>query len=104
MVLWLCGVALVNCADAVGEDEDNYGLEMRLYLQEEDILKPGQSNAPGILRFCTPITRDVAPAKGKGKGKGKKSRPTGEGRLVFDVYLGSTGHFANIYLYCRAQF
>ena len=39
--------------EAVG-DEDNYGLEMSAFLNEEDILRPGESNRPGILRFCTP--------------------------------------------------
>ena len=35
-------------------DEDNYGLEMSAYLNEEDILMPGESKRPGILRFCIP--------------------------------------------------
>ena len=59
-------------------------MEMRLYLNEEDILKPGQSNAPGILRFCTPTTRESeqGKAKGRGKGKGKKSTHQEEARWV----------------------
>ncbi len=28
---------------------------MNAFLQEEDVLKPGESNRPGILRFCSPV-------------------------------------------------
>ena len=43
---------------AVGSDEDNYGQEMALYLNEDDILKPGQKNHValgnhGILQYCS---------------------------------------------------
>ena len=38
---------------AVGTDEDTYGQEMALYLNEDDILKPGESNEDDrILKFC----------------------------------------------------
>ena len=53
ILLWLLFSFRIFSTEAVG-DEDNYGLEMDAYLNEEDILKPGESNRPGILRYCTP--------------------------------------------------
>ncbi len=36
--------------------EDPYGQEMALYLNEEDVLKPGETNnsKQGILKYCAP--------------------------------------------------
>ena len=48
----MCYILSLNLG-AVG-DEDNYGLEMETYLNEEDIIKPEESRRGGILKFCTP--------------------------------------------------
>ena len=48
----MCYILSLN-SGAVG-DEDNYGLEMEAYLNEEDIIKPQESRQGGILKFCTP--------------------------------------------------
>ena len=39
----------------IGADEDAYGQEMALYLNEDDILKPKHKNKEkhGILKFCS---------------------------------------------------
>ena len=66
-------VSFLN-AGAVG-DEDNYGLEMEAYLNEEDVIKPEGSKRAGILKFCTPnaTVRTSKPADRK-QGEGKKPR------------------------------
>ena len=67
----------------VGDDEDNYGMEMGMYLNEDDILKPGQTNntAHGILRYCTPINPDgggVSKVGRANRGKRKSSEEEGK--------------------------
>ena len=47
---------LCSIADAVG-DEDNYGHEMAMFLNMDDVLKPGQRNGAGILNYCSAIAK-----------------------------------------------
>ena len=47
---------LWSITDAVG-DEDNYGHEMAMFLNMDDVLKPGQRNGAGILNFCSAIAK-----------------------------------------------
>ena len=46
---------------------------MRLYLNEDDVLKPGQSNEQGILKFCT-TQQEKPTSKNAGKAKRKVRR------------------------------
>ena len=41
-------------SDVIGGDEDNYGQEMAMYLNDNDIIKPDRP-AAGIRRYCTPV-------------------------------------------------
>ena len=53
-----------SCLDVIGGDEDNYGQEMAMYLNEGDIIKPKKTRQ-GIRRFCTPVTETKVQKKVK---------------------------------------
>lgn len=52
----------------VGGDEDNYGLEMQTYLNEDDIIRPGRNRQLGILKYCTPTNPNPPKSKVVGTG------------------------------------
>ena len=73
--LWGASLNLFIFSGVVGDEEDNYGAEMRLYLNQDDVLKPGQSNeqGQGILKFCT-TQQEKPTSKNAGKAKRKVRR------------------------------
>ncbi|XP_033734152.1 Fanconi anemia group M protein-like [Pecten maximus] len=56
-------------------NEDPYGEEMRLFLDEEDVIKPGETTRRGgIRKFCVNVEKSAKTASTVQKGKGRHVR------------------------------
>ncbi len=56
LVCFRCIYIYLVSSGAIDGDDDNYGMEMRTYLNEDDVIKPGDGNRLGIQRYFTPTT------------------------------------------------
>ncbi|XP_060063063.1 Fanconi anemia group M protein-like [Ylistrum balloti] len=67
----------IEIQQTLDPNEDPYGEEMSLFLNEEDVLKPGETNGrqgTGIRKFCVAVEKEGSTAQTIPKNKGRQFR------------------------------